>query len=109
MASTLSDEFSSKGFRVPTAHAANWMIRFAGCFDGTAAAVVPRLGLHELHDHTLAETVLGIKWRDAEPAFVQLAGTAASFGIIKAPSGFEFAADLGEVRTEGMLASSVEA
>lgn len=108
IATTLAADLNPLGYNVPTAHASNFFIRFAGCFDATAAAIAPMLGQHQVHDHSRAETVLGIEFRDISAAVIALARSGISMGLIKPPASAketEFDVPLGDVRIAGISPS----
>jgi len=85
MARVLAAEFNPRGYDVPTGHLSDWVLKLASCFDPSVAGVVPQLGMREVHNHTKAETVLGLKFRDVEAAVVLLAASGVQAGMIKGP------------------------
>ncbi|KAA0154601.1 hypothetical protein FNF31_06256 [Cafeteria roenbergensis] len=107
----LAAVYNPKGYSVPTAKASNWLIHVAGWFSATAAATVPRLGVHEKHNHAQAEAVLGVRWRDVKTAVAELAASGVALGLIQPPKGAAAleCPPLGDVRTEGISVEDVPA
>jgi dihydroflavonol-4-reductase len=113
MARLLAAEFNPRGYSVPTSHLSDWVLRLASCFDPAVVGIIPQLGLHEIHDHSQAEKILGIKFHPVEPALLQLAASGVQAHMIKGPSSGghleDYPVDLPDVPVEPIAPSKARA
>ena len=82
MAATLSAEFDSQGYNVPTRTASNCLIRLYSLFDKTVRLVVPSLGKVTLFDNSRMLNVLRVQPRDMRTSLVDMCYSMIENGMI---------------------------
>ena len=82
IAATLSAEFRSQGYNVPTRTAPNWLVRLYSLIDKTFRFMVPSLGNVALFDNSRMRNVLGVKPRDIRTSLVDMSYSMIENGMI---------------------------
>ena len=75
------------GVRLPSYNLPSWVLRLASVFDGSLQLILPMLGVSFRVDHSAAEVVLGIHWRDVRTAGADMALGLLARGTVQDGSG----------------------
>ena len=82
LAATLSAEFRSQGYNVPTRTAPNWLVRLYSLFDNSVRLMPTPLGKVTLFDNSRMRNVLGVQPRDVRTSLLDMSYSLIENGMI---------------------------
>lgn len=83
IAVTLSKEFKSQGYNVPTTNCPNAMLNVIGLFDKSVKMIIPQCGKVTKFDNSRMKDVLGITPRESKETIIDMAYSVIEAGLVK--------------------------